>query len=105
MRNRLKIYQKYLTTPGRSIFHGGLIAVVLLGILLLAGGFSAPGKWMILPAVLVVAAGMVGGLVNHFIFPIKFKAPRFRLLPRLIGGVIYIMIVGVAIVLGMNGNI
>jgi hypothetical protein len=103
MRNNLKIYKRYLTTPGRSILQGGIIAMVLLGIFYISGLVEAPGRWMVLPVVLVVAAGMAGGLLNYLIFPFKYKSPQFRFIPKLIGGVIYVALVAVALVIGMNG--
>jgi small-conductance mechanosensitive channel len=103
MRNSLKIYRKYLATPGRSALHGGVIAFVLLALVYLLAGEVTPGRWMILPAILVVAAGIAGGILNYFIFPFKFKSPHFRLIPKLIGGVIYIAMIAVALVIGMNG--
>jgi hypothetical protein len=103
MRNSLKIYKKYLATPGRSILHGGIIAMILFGIVFLTGLAEAPGKLMILPVVLVLVAGMAGGFLNYFIFPFKYKSPHFRVIPKLIGGVIYIAMVAVALIIGMNG--
>jgi hypothetical protein len=103
MRNSLKIYRKYLATPGRSALHGGIIALVLLTIAYFLADEVTPGRWMILPAILVVSAGIAGGLLNYFIFPIKFKSPRFKLMPKLIGGMIYLVMIAVALVIGMNG--
>jgi hypothetical protein len=102
MRNSLKIYKRYLTTPGRSILHGGIIAMFLLGILFMSGLAEAPGSWMVLPVVLVLAAGMAGGLLNYLIFPFKYKSPHFKLIPKLIGGMVYVAMVAVALVIGMN---
>jgi hypothetical protein len=103
MRNSLKIYRKYLATPGRSALHGGVIAIVLLTIVYLLADEVTPGRWMILPAIMVVAAGIAGGVINYFIFPFKYKSHHFRLVPKLIGGVIYVALIAVALVIGMNG--
>ena len=103
MRNSLKIYRKYLATPGRSALHGGVIALVLLTLAYILANEVTPGRWMILPAILVVSAGIAGGLLNYFLFPFKLKSPYFKLVPKLIGGVIYAAMIAVAFIIGMNG--
>ena len=99
----MKIYRKYLATPGRSALHGGLIALALLTGVYFLSDEVTPGRWMILPAILVLSAGIAGGLLNYFIFPIKYKSPRFKLMPRIIGGFIYAAMIVVAFMIGMNG--
>jgi hypothetical protein len=103
MRNSLKIYRKYLTTPGRSALQGGVIALVLVALAYILANEVTPGRWMILTAILVVVAGIAGGLVNYFIFPFKLKSPHFKLLPKLIGGFIYVAMIAVAFIIGING--
>lgn len=95
----------YKKSAKHCVLQGAVLALALLSILFLTLGDSNSEslRWMILPYLLVPMAGGLGGLFFYKSQDLCFEGKNQKRINILLNLVIYLSLLTVAFVLGMNG--
>ena len=91
--------------PSVRMLQGAGLATALMSLSFFSLGESNSGdyRWMILPCIFVPAAGALGGLLFHLLQPMREKGGNIEILSIIFSVAIYILLLGFAFILGMNG--
>jgi hypothetical protein len=108
MSENLKTGPIHSAPLGARMFHGGVIALVLIIIFLL--GVDEPNPewptfWMVKPLIIVPLAGAMGGVFYYFMDLLRYEGGWKKTLAILLSLVGYLVALWMGTVLGLNGTL
>lgn len=104
--NKQQVHPVPLST---RVLQGAGIAAILVVLFLSFGGepnslyLQGSIRWMILPLIMVPIAGALGGVVFFVLDHMRYEGGAMKALANLISFLIYLFLLLMSFVLGMNG--
>lgn len=98
----------HLTPLIKRMLIGATIALIPIGMLLLSVDEAKPEWerfWMMKPLIMVPIAGAIGGLFFHLMDRMRYCRGWKKIVANIISVIMYIIIVWLGTVLGLNGTL
>ena len=97
----------HAASVGKRMLQGAGLAFILILAFLVSAGAPDPGwprLWMVKPLLIVPLAGALGGLFYYNMDHLRFQGGRRKALAALLSLVVYLLVVWLGTVLGLNGT-